>query len=1280
MKKLRLLSFLLTLISIHSSHAGGLNREIYTDLPGHDIASISSNPKFQVAPEVYDVVTIYESPKSYGDNYGTYIRGYITIPVTGDYTFYFSSDDKGELYLSSDENEVNKEKIASVSGWTSYRVYNKYESQKSKTFKLNAGQVLYTEAFAKEGGGGDHLTVAWSLNNGPIEVISGDHLTPYHNDFDGVQQQLSLAISTAEALYVSSADNVGTDLGQYTEASRIVFQDAISKAKETYETENLNTHKLFIKLKAIESEFSKFDGGLKPYKLHGKVFGSLPSWSSSWSPVNAFDGNVATSYQYIVPDNSFVGIDLGQGNQTSISAIRFFPRINQGKRMRYNKFQGSVDGVNYIDLYTIQESPDNKWHSVTIDDSTAYRYYRYYDVAGYNGWGNVAEIEFLSLQNQDLYMQNSDTLTFVASTTNQVITADSVKAEHGGLPAELITYKVLDLPQYGVLNLSGTALSVESVFTQKDIDDSLLTFTSDNSRKSSTFAVEVTSSIGGEIDRVVFDINIDSDGDGLTDLQEISLGTDYNSADTDNDGLTDFWEEDNGFDPLKNNIAAQVSAFSGENGLSASYVYGSFRQLSDFASKSPAKVEKVSAINFSGSNWESLSKSGVKDYVGAVFSGYLYVPLQGNYRFLLNSDDGSRLFVDGIQVLDNDGLHGPKGLENTINLSEGLHKIRCEYFERSGGQICMLQWQGPGRSVEVIPASFFFLSPGEHDDLLRSIDRDQDGLTDILEAEEGSDPLNPDSDGDKLLDGEEYHAMYNYKTNPLSIDTDGDTVSDYDEIFVFQSNPLIADFDGSILESIIIVPAETSSRLGQWQNDGKEVFAQDRRGALEYTVDVTIPGIYRFDVVGAQNTPNTSRPLFDLHLHIDDEFVERFEHSIADGEQKTYSFITPYLSVGSHKIRIFWNNVYKSTSLRVKSLELSRPGGPDVNENGNLDWVDNYIKTNYSLDAYSADSAISPAQIEGKGRYLYKINASFSDQLQRGTYNRWFANVTLEKDAPTEFRIDYEDGLQSVNGIVTWTQTNVLDEGELMIPVGSSMLLNAVIEDDLEGSSVIKINDGSTEEIFNADANSPVEFKFDTPGTYIIQADYTGSELKSATLTVNVVGVAEVEAPYVWRGKERSWSWPGLNSEIHLEATGMQFTPNGSGFLLKRKEILADVNIVARLGSGGTILKSLPTLGFWLRDAVEGYLTVVDTYEDGSKLTNSMALSHQIPEGMEIKVNTISGVTFLDGSRNIILTKDDFDELGQWTLELLKSIDRTGASCHWYKVYQNGILVGQQNK
>jgi outer membrane protein OmpA-like peptidoglycan-associated protein len=74
-----------------------------------------------------------------------------------------------------------------------------------------------------------------------------------------------------------------------------------------------------------------------------------------------------------------------------------------------------------------------------------------------------------------------------------------------------------------------------------------------------------------------------------------------------------------------------------------------------------------------------------------------------------------------------------------------------------------------------------------------SSDKDDDGLGKCLEKEIGTDPNNPDTDGDGLTDGEEYLT---YKTNPLKVDTDGDGLNDYDEVKVYKTNPLIADTDG----------------------------------------------------------------------------------------------------------------------------------------------------------------------------------------------------------------------------------------------------------------------------------------------------------------------------------------------------------------------------------------------------------------------------------------------------------------------------------------------------
>lgn len=55
------------------------------------------------------------------------------------------------------------------------------------------------------------------------------------------------------------------------------------------------------------------------------------------------------------------------------------------------------------------------------------------------------------------------------------------------------------------------------------------------------------------------------------------------------------------------------------------------------------------------------------------------------------------------------------------------------------------------------------------------LDSDRDGLTDAQEIQLGTDPHNPDTDGDGLNDGDEVNK---YHTNPLKADTDGDGYPD----------------------------------------------------------------------------------------------------------------------------------------------------------------------------------------------------------------------------------------------------------------------------------------------------------------------------------------------------------------------------------------------------------------------------------------------------------------------------------------------------------------------
>jgi outer membrane protein OmpA-like peptidoglycan-associated protein len=68
-----------------------------------------------------------------------------------------------------------------------------------------------------------------------------------------------------------------------------------------------------------------------------------------------------------------------------------------------------------------------------------------------------------------------------------------------------------------------------------------------------------------------------------------------------------------------------------------------------------------------------------------------------------------------------------------------------------------------------------------------------DGLGKCLEKEIGTDPLNADTDGDGLNDGEEYLT---FKTDPLKVDTDSDGLNDFEEVKSYKTNPLVVDTDG----------------------------------------------------------------------------------------------------------------------------------------------------------------------------------------------------------------------------------------------------------------------------------------------------------------------------------------------------------------------------------------------------------------------------------------------------------------------------------------------------
>jgi hypothetical protein len=93
------------------------------------------------------------------------------------------------------------------------------------------------------------------------------------------------------------------------------------------------------------------------------------------------------------------------------------------------------------------------------------------------------------------------------------------------------------------------------------------------------------------------------------------------------------------------------------------------------------------------------------DDFGYVFTGFLKVPADGDYTFSLDSDDGSRLTIDGNIVAEYDGIHGEgKPKTATVPLKAGRLPIRLDYFQRQHGKGLTVAWSGPEFAARTLSA------------------------------------------------------------------------------------------------------------------------------------------------------------------------------------------------------------------------------------------------------------------------------------------------------------------------------------------------------------------------------------------------------------------------------------------------------------------------------------------------------------------------------------------------------------------------------------------------
>ena len=93
---------------------------------------------------------------------------------------------------------------------------------------------------------------------------------------------------------------------------------------------------------------------------------------------------------------------------------------------------------------------------------------------------------------------------------------------------------------------------------------------------------------------------------------------------------------------------------------------------------------------------------------GYNLSGYLKVPETGVYTFYLEANDGAILYLNGKEIIDNDGGHRSQILNTKIGLKKGWHPIKVDYFQQGLAKNLILAWEGPGIEKQEVPASVLF--------------------------------------------------------------------------------------------------------------------------------------------------------------------------------------------------------------------------------------------------------------------------------------------------------------------------------------------------------------------------------------------------------------------------------------------------------------------------------------------------------------------------------------------------------------------------------------------
>ncbi|MFN0197950.1 MAG: PA14 domain-containing protein [Planctomycetaceae bacterium] len=118
------------------------------------------------------------------------------------------------------------------------------------------------------------------------------------------------------------------------------------------------------------------------------------------------------------------------------------------------------------------------------------------------------------------------------------------------------------------------------------------------------------------------------------------------------------------------------------------YYEGVWNTLPNFAELKPQA--EGDSVGF------DLTPAPMKNNFAMQFNGFLHIAEAGKYTFHLGSDDGSRVTIDGKEIINVDGTHPYQQKSQQHELAAGVYPVVVDYFQGAGGGILTVEYEGPG--------------------------------------------------------------------------------------------------------------------------------------------------------------------------------------------------------------------------------------------------------------------------------------------------------------------------------------------------------------------------------------------------------------------------------------------------------------------------------------------------------------------------------------------------------------------------------------------------------